>query len=85
MVVAYQGRVQGGQIRLESDQVLPEGAEVIVVVVQPVPGEARVLTSRKLAESELVGLWADREDIEDSAAYARHLREQAQRRDHASS
>jgi len=31
-------------------------------------------------EVGLIGLWKDREDIEDSAAYARQLREQAQRR-----
>ena len=38
------------------------------------------LTARKILHSELIGLWKDREDIEDSAAYARQLREQAQRR-----
>ncbi len=38
------------------------------------------LTASQLAHSELVGLWKDREDIEDSADYARQLREQAQKR-----
>ncbi len=38
------------------------------------------LTARKILHSELIGLWRDREDIEDSAAYARQLRAQTQRR-----
>jgi hypothetical protein len=38
------------------------------------------LTARQLLHSGLIGLWEDRKDIEDSAAYARQLREQAQRR-----
>ena len=39
----------------------------------------RRLTARRLLDSGLIGLWKDREDIEDSATYARQLREQAQR------
>ncbi|MGH7791694.1 MAG: hypothetical protein ACREOB_05190 [Thermodesulfobacteriota bacterium] len=38
------------------------------------------LTARQLLNSGLIGLWKDRSDITDSAAYARQLREQAQRR-----
>ncbi len=38
------------------------------------------LTVGELRKSGLIGLWKDREDIEDSAAYARELREQVQRR-----
>lgn len=38
------------------------------------------LTASQLAHSELVGLWKGRDDIVDSADYARQLREQAQRR-----
>ena len=38
------------------------------------------LTANQLLHSELVGLWKDRDDIEDSADYARQLREQAQKR-----
>jgi hypothetical protein len=37
-------------------------------------------TARQLLESGLVGLWADRDDIGDSAEFARTLREKAQRR-----
>lgn len=38
------------------------------------------LTARDLLESGLVGIWADRNDIEDSLAYARRLRREAERR-----
>ena len=38
------------------------------------------LTARRLLRSGLIGLWKDRKDIGDSAAYARQLREQAQSR-----
>lgn len=38
------------------------------------------LTAKKLLASGLVGMWKEREDIEDGTAYARRLREQAQRR-----
>jgi len=38
------------------------------------------LTARQLLQSDLIGLWEDRDDIEDSSAYARQLREMAQNR-----
>ena len=38
------------------------------------------LTVRQLRQSGLIGLWKDRDDIVDSAVYARQLREQAQQR-----
>ena len=53
----------------------------IIVFLQPttLPPRAR-LTVRHLRHSGLIGLWQDRDDIGDSSAYARQLREQAQRR-----
>ena len=53
----------------------------IIVLSQPsasIP-QSR-LTVRQLRQSGLIGLWKEREDIQDSAAYARRLREQAQKR-----
>ena len=38
------------------------------------------LTARQLRHSGLIGLWKEREEITDSSAYARQLREQAQQR-----
>jgi len=76
MVTAYQGMIQNGEIRLDDTPELPEGAQVILVVV----GEGqkqKPLTLGDLLESPLVGMWADREDITDSAEFARQLRERA--------
>ncbi len=82
MVTAYQGTIQNGQIRLDDSPDLPEGAQVVVVVVREKQqaGGRKVLTLGDLLESPLVGMWADREDIVDGATFARQLRERASRR-----
>ena len=55
--------------------------EVLVLFSPSSPKPKRPpLTAQKLLNSGLIGLWKDRTDIIDSAAYARQLREQAQRR-----
>ena len=40
----------------------------------------RPLIASDLLQSELVGLWADRSDIDDSVSFARQLRQQAEHR-----
>ena len=40
----------------------------------------RELTARDLLQSEIVGLWAGREDITDSLIFARQLRQKADNR-----
>jgi len=55
--------------------------QVVEVIVLPQPQKTvrrSHLTVRQLRQSGLIGLWKDRADIEDSAAYARRLREQVQ-------
>lgn len=54
--------------------------EVIVLLEPMRRKKSSSLTAKELRNSELVGLWKDREDVEDSATYARQLREQAQKR-----
>ena len=39
------------------------------------------MTAQQLAESDIVGMWQDRNDIVDSLSFARQLRVQAQRRE----
>ena len=59
-----------------------KGQQVEVLLLFPsseMPKRSR-LTARQLLNSGLIGLWKDRTDINDSAVYARQLREQAQRR-----
>lgn len=38
------------------------------------------LTVGQFRQSGLIGIWKDRDDIQDSSAYARELRDQVQRR-----
>lgn len=58
--------------------------QVVEVIVLPQPSETRPrsrLTVRQLRQSGLIGMWKDRDDIQDSATYARRLRERAQKRE----
>ncbi|MCQ3978378.1 MAG: hypothetical protein DPW09_33545 [Anaerolineae bacterium] len=60
---------------------LEKGQQVeLLVLFSPTRPKRPRLTARQLLNSELIGLWQNRSDITDSAAYARQLREQAQRR-----
>jgi hypothetical protein len=44
------------------------------------PTATKQLTAIDLAQSDVVGIWADRKDIEDSLEYARQLRRDAEHR-----
>jgi hypothetical protein len=58
---------------------IPVGpAELVMVVVSQPAAAGRTLGD--LLNSEFFGMWADREDITDSAEYARGLRDEAWRR-----
>ena len=57
-----------------------ESVEMILLIEPSVGRDRLALTARLLRCSGLVGLWKDRQDIKDSTAYARQLREQAQKR-----
>ena len=71
----YRGRVQNGRIVLDDDLTLPEGA---LVEIYALP---EGITGAEILNSELMGLWADRDDIGDSVAFAEELRRKAERRD----
>ena len=57
-----------------------QAVEVIVFLPPTTPPPRARLTVGQLRKSGLIGLWQDRDDIGDSSAYARQLREQAQER-----
>lgn len=57
-----------------------QAVEVIVFTQAPASPPRPRLTVGRLRQSGLVGLWKDRDDIGNSSAYARQLREQAQQR-----
>lgn len=54
--------------------------EVIVLARTREPRARPYLTVRQLRQSGMLGLWQDRDDIQDSTVFARTLREQAERR-----
>lgn len=58
--------------------------EIILLpqLVKTLPRSRPRLTVRQFRESGLIGLWKDRDDIQDSSVYARQLREETQRRRH---
>lgn len=57
-----------------------QSVEIIVFLQPTTPPPRARLTVGRLCQSGLLGLWQDRDDIGDSSAYARQLREQAQQR-----
>ena len=79
-------RVQ--QVVAKDGEVLVRGipykkGQVVEIILWPQPAKTAPrprLTVRQLRQSGLIGLWKDRDDIQDSAAYARRLRERAQKR-----
>ena len=57
-----------------------QAVEIILLLQSTRNTSCPRLTVRQLRQSGLIGLWKDRNDIRDSSAYARQLREQAQKR-----
>jgi hypothetical protein len=64
------------ELRIVLPEEIPPGpAEIVVVVAShAAAGESHL---GDLANSDFFGMWRDREDIGDSAEFARRLREQA--------
>ena len=75
-VVVKDGEVLVRGIPYKKGQIV----EIIVLSPPPKTIPRSHLTVRQLRQSGLIGLWKERGDIQDSAAYARRLREQAQKR-----
>ena len=59
-----------------------KGQAIDLILLGDLPAKTPkpLLTADVLLQSEIVGLWKDRQDIGDSTEYARQLREQAQQR-----
>lgn len=57
-----------------------QNVEMVLVIEPSTVPRRPPLTARRLRQSPVIGLWKDRRDIDDSTAYARRLREQAQSR-----
>jgi hypothetical protein len=62
-------------------QVPPERWHEVLHFLDTLKNDVRpILTGADMAKSELVGMWADRDDIGDSREYARRLRREAETR-----
>ena len=59
---------------------IQKGQQVEILLLFTPSSKRPRLTAKQLLRSELIGLWKDRTDITDNLAYARQLREQAQKR-----
>jgi hypothetical protein len=75
MALLERGHVQGGQIVLARPLTLPEGTEVVVHIEPIASGDGQGVEMR-FASLPFFGMWAGREDIEDSAAWVRKERKQ---------
>lgn len=85
MITAFRQKVtikRGGVINLRS-QTLKAGdtAEVIVLVENGEKNKkVKTMTAADLLQSDLFGIWSNRQDIGDSLDFARSLRRQAEQR-----
>ncbi len=53
----------------------------LILLAEPSSLSGRpILTARQLVHSGLIGIWKDREEMDDSTTYARRIREEAQNR-----
>ena len=68
----------------QADRLTPnEQLQLASRLIERVRQVNRPLTGKDMLKSGLVGIWAKRKDIGDSAAFARKLRSQAQSRGRA--
>jgi hypothetical protein len=82
MKVITRGTVKNGTIVVHEPIGLPDGTEVIVSI-EPNVIEHRLSPDERLAEFRALpfhGMWADREDMADSVAWVRGIREQWRQR-----
>jgi hypothetical protein len=76
--IILQGTITAnGELEVELPPDLPPGPVEVEIRMTQVEG----VTLGELLDSGLVGLWANRTDIEDSLEFARFLRRQASRRE----
>jgi hypothetical protein len=76
------GRVQNGAIVFPTPLELPEGMEVVVQVEPLTAAESAAppAQAEELVRLPFFGMYADREDLQDSAAWVRGERERWQQR-----
>ena len=79
MLKTYQGVVHDGQLKLDDEAALPEGARFTLLLADDDQADIpEGITGEQILQSGIVGLWAHRDDITDSAAFAEQLRRSAE-------
>jgi hypothetical protein len=82
MSLRLRGRIKQGRIELAEGIALPDGTDVLVSVEvfdEPSPTDES-WNSDDMASWPVFGMWADRPEMEDSAAWVRRQREAWQQR-----
>jgi hypothetical protein len=79
-MVTLQGIVQNGTITIEGGELPPDGTRVQITVIGDKTQEVRGISGKELLESGIVGIWADRDDIGDTATFAEELRRRSEKR-----
>lgn len=74
------GRIQRGAIVLPRPVPLPEGTEVTVRIEMSGADTPAAIANGNFTSLPFFGMWADREDMADSAQWVRREREQWQKR-----
>ena len=75
-IVEHDGEVHLANLPVKRGQVVE-----LSILIGPAETPKTSLTAGALLASDLVGMWQDRTDIDNSADYARQLRNQAQHRE----
>jgi hypothetical protein len=81
---------ENGQIQIKGDAEIPAGTELIVTVVgehdrdeDDEKVEEEGISAEELLSAPFIGIWADRDDIGDSAEFAERIRRNWEHRSHA--
>jgi hypothetical protein len=74
------GRIEHGQPVLSHPLGLPDGTDVVVRIEPVATPQLVVSTEEEFSSLPFFGMWADREDMADAAAWVRRERERWQER-----
>lgn len=76
VLMAYKAVFQDGQIKLQEFADLQEGDELIVTILKSAEdgSEDAGISGAEILNSGMIGIWADRDDIGDSAEFAEKIR-----------
>ncbi len=72
---------RNGELTLRNLPILKGQDVEVLLLFPPIKIKPSHLTARTLLNSELIGLWKDRADIDDNLKFARLLRKKAQKRE----